>query len=75
VPNTSTQGGVLVLNGTVTFFHERKKYGFIEVDDQEDDIFFHVSNLEGDEISEGTDVEFETEEGEKGLEAVNVTEA
>mgnify|MGYP002763362147 CR=1 FL=1 len=63
------------MNGTVTFFHDRKKYGFIEVDGEEDDIFFHVSNIEGDEIEEGTDVEFETEEGEKGLEAVDVTEA
>lgn len=62
------------MQGTVTFFHTRKKYGFIETDEADDDIFFHISELEGEEeIEEGEDVEFETEEGDKGQKAVNVT--
>lgn len=64
------------MQGTVKFFHDQKNYGFIEVEDQEDDIFFHISNVEGEEaLEEGTEVEFEEEEGDKGPEAVNVTEA
>lgn len=61
------------MQGTVKFFHDRDKYGFIEVEDEEDDIFFHITNVEADEIGEDDEVEFETEEGEKGLEAVEVT--
>jgi len=61
------------MQGTVGFFHDRDKYGFIEVEDEDDDIFFHITNVEAEEVEEGDEVEFETEEGDKGLEAVNVT--
>ncbi len=60
------------MQGTVKFFHDKKNYGFIEVEEQEDDIFFHISNMEGDSIEDGTEVEFETEEGDRGPEAVEV---
>ena len=64
------------MEGTVKFFHDKKQYGFIEVEDEEDDVFFHISNVEGEEeLEEGTDVEFEEEEGDKGPEAVDVTKA
>ncbi|MCE7735258.1 MAG: cold shock domain-containing protein, partial [Candidatus Heimdallarchaeota archaeon] len=39
-------------------------------------IFFHKSNLKGidfDELTEGTMVEFELQEGQKGQEAVNIS--
>jgi len=64
------------MKGTVTFFHDQKNYGFItpEDGDDDDDIFFHISQVEGDVIEEGTEVEFETEEGDKGPEAVDVAE-
>ncbi len=64
------------MKGTVTFFHDQKNYGFItpEDGDDDDDIFFHISQVEGDSIEEGAEVEFETEEGDKGPEAVDVTE-
>lgn len=61
------------MKGTIGFFHDRDKYGFIQVEDEEDDIFFHITNVEAEEVEEGDEVEFETEEGEKGLEAVDVT--
>lgn len=64
------------MKGTVKFFHDRDKYGFIETDEMDDDVFFHNEELEeGLEVEEGTEVEFEQEDGEKGPKAVNVTEA
>jgi len=61
-------------NGTVKFFNETKGFGFITPDDGGRDIFVHVSGLT-DEIREGDKVTFDTEEGRKGLNAVNVTVA
>jgi len=61
------------MQGTVKFFHDRDKYGFIQVEDEDDDVFFHITNVEADSIAEDDEVEFETEQGDKGLEAVNVT--
>ncbi|MFB6242123.1 MAG: cold shock domain-containing protein [Candidatus Nanosalina sp.] len=64
------------MEGTVKFFHDKKGYGFIENDDLEDDVFFHISEVDGeDELEEGTDVTFETEEGDRGPEAVDVERA
>lgn len=60
------------MKGTVKFFHDKKNYGFIETDEMEDDVFFHVSDLDGDSIEEDAEVEFDTEEGDKGPKAVNV---
>lgn len=61
-------------NGTVKFFNETKGFGFITPDDGGRDIFVHVSGLQ-DDIREGDKVSFDTEEGKKGLNAVNVTVA
>jgi len=61
-------------NGTVKFFNETKGFGFITPDDGGRDIFVHVSGL-SDDIREGDKVTFDTEEGKKGLNAVNVTVA
>ena len=47
--------------GQVKWFDLTKGYGFIKPDDGGADIFFHVSALqEGDEITEGKAVSFET---------------
>lgn len=62
------------MQGTVKFFHDEKSYGFIESDEAEDDIFFHISDLNGETIEEGAEVEFDTEEGDKGPKAVDVTD-
>lgn len=61
------------MQGVVKFFHDRDKYGFIEVEDEDDDVFFHITNVESEDIAEDDEVEFETEEGDKGPEAVDVT--
>jgi CspA family cold shock protein len=57
--------------GTVKFFNESKGFGFIKEDDSNKEHFVHVSGLI-DEINEDDQVEFELEEGKKGLNAVNV---
>jgi CspA family cold shock protein len=62
--------------GTVKWFDEKKGYGFIAPEDGEKDIFVHHSQIAGDgfkTLQEGAKVEFETKEGQKGLEATNVT--
>jgi len=57
--------------GTVKFFNESKGFGFISEDDSNKEHFVHVSGLI-DEIREGDAVEFDLQEGKKGLNAVNV---
>ena len=57
--------------GTVKFFNDSKGFGFIVDEDSNKEHFVHVSGLI-DEIKEGDEVEFELEEGRKGLNAVNV---
>ncbi len=60
-------------NGTVKFFNDSKGYGFITPDDGGKDVFVHINGLNGIQINEGDKVTFETEEGKKGLNAVNVS--
>lgn len=57
--------------GTVKFFNDAKGFGFIKEDDSNKEHFVHVTGLI-DEIKEGDHVEFELQEGKKGLNAVNV---
>lgn len=58
--------------GTVKFFNNSKGFGFI-TPDSGDDLFFHVSEVRGDEPRDGDKVEFEVGEGKKGPCAVNVS--
>lgn len=57
--------------GTVKFFNDSKGYGFITEEGSEKDHFVHISGLV-DEIREGDYVQFELEQGKKGMNAVNV---
>jgi cold shock protein len=57
--------------GTVKFFNDAKGFGFITEEGSDKDYFVHVSGLI-DEIREGDEVEFELQEGKKGMNAVNV---
>lgn len=56
--------------GTVKFFNETKGFGFIKEDDGQE-IFVHATGLI-DKIKENDSVVFETQEGKKGINAVNV---
>ena len=61
-------------NGTVKWFNDGKGYGFISREVGED-VFVHHSSIEGEgfrSLSEGQEVEFDTEQGPKGLQAVRV---
>jgi CspA family cold shock protein len=58
--------------GTVKFFNDSKGFGFITEEGSNKEYFVHVTGLV-DEIREGDDVEFDLEEGKKGLNAVNVS--
>jgi len=57
--------------GTVKFFNDSKGYGFITEEGANKDHFVHISGLI-DEIREGDVVEFDLQEGKKGMNAVNV---
>ena len=54
------------MTGTVKFFNESKGYGFITNEETGQDIFVHVSALNGVELRDGDKVEYVEEEGRKG---------
>ncbi len=58
--------------GTVKFFNNTKGFGFI-TPESGDDLFFHISQVQGSEPRDGDKVQFEVGEGNKGPCAVNVT--
>ncbi len=65
------------MTGTIAKLTDRG-YGFIGQgeEEEENDIFFHASELEGvefEDLSEGDEVEYELEETDKGPSAVNIT--
>ncbi len=60
--------------GTVKWFNNAKGYGFIKRNTGED-VFVHYKAINGDgykTLNEGDKVEFEVEQGPKGLQAVKV---
>jgi cold shock protein len=61
-------------SGTVKWFNEEKRYGFITPDDGAQDLFVHQTGLFDGETSlpDGAKVEFESEDGPKGPKAVEV---
>ncbi len=63
------------MQGSVKWFNAKKGYGFIEVDNGED-VFVHFSEIKEDgfkSLEEGQRVEFDVVEGNRGMQASNVT--
>jgi CspA family cold shock protein len=64
--------------GKVKWFSNEKGFGFIEREGGEDDVFVHHSAIQMDgyrSLTEGQEVQFEVVQGDKGLQASNVTAA
>ena len=64
----------LIRTGVVTFFNEAKGFGFIKDMQTQESVFVHVNQL-SERIKENEKVIFETENGPRGLNAVNVKKA
>ena len=60
--------------GTVKWFNNAKGYGFITRENGED-LFVHFKSITGDgykTLKQGEAVQFDVEQGQKGLQAINV---
>ena len=62
------------MKGKISKYLSFRGYGFISVEGQEKDIFFHRSGTKAEfhELKEGSEVEFEIEETDRGKQATNV---
>ena len=61
--------------GTVKWFNAEKGFGFIAPDDGSEDVFAHFTAIQSDgyrSLSENQKVEFDIEQGQKGLQAANI---
>lgn len=61
----------MMQEGIVKFFNNSKGFGFIKSNDTGEDIFVHSTGLI-DNIREDDKVQYNTEQGKKGLNAINV---
>lgn len=62
--------------GIVKWFNAEKGYGFIAPDDGSDDLFAHFSAINSDgfrSLEEGAAVSYEPEQGQRGMQAANIT--
>ncbi|NLC97617.1 MAG: cold-shock protein [Actinomycetales bacterium] len=61
--------------GTVKWFNADKGFGFIAPDDGSEDVFAHFSAIQSSgyrSLAENQKVEFDIEQGQKGLQAANI---
>ena len=58
------------MTGTVKFFNGSKGFGFITNDETGEDIFVHVTSLDGINLNEGDKVSYNEGEGRKGKMAI-----
>ena len=73
----TTSKGLCMEKGTVKWFNNAKGYGFITRENGED-LFVHFKSIVGEgykSLKQGEAVQFEVEQGTKGLQAINVAKA
>jgi len=58
--------------GKVARFFDQKGFGFIQPEGGGKDLFVHINEVEGGQLQEGDNVEFDETEGPKGTQATNV---
>ena len=69
------KGRLVMETGKVKWFNNAKGYGFITREGGED-LFVHFKSIVGDgykSLKEGETVQFDVEQGAKGLQAINVS--
>jgi CspA family cold shock protein len=67
---------ISMATGTVKWFNSEKGYGFLAQDGGGPDVFVHYSSINSTgyrELAEGDRVSFDVEQGQRGLQAENVT--
>jgi CspA family cold shock protein len=63
---------VAMATGTVDFFNDTGGYGFIDSEDADEDVFFHMEDIGGPDLEEGQEVEFDIVQADKGPRAENL---
>ena len=69
------EGNTAMATGIVSWFNSDKGYGFIAPEDGSADVFAHFSAIVGTgrrDLEENQRVEFDVEQGPKGLQATNI---
>lgn len=66
----------MLLKGTVKWFNNSKGYGFVVADNSTEELFAHYSSIQMEgykSLKAGQAVQFETRQGPKGINAVNIS--